>query len=396
MANINSNFSVYNPSAWVASYQANQFPSRPILANSATNVAGNNLAGFVAAHNETVKVTRAVKQTGTPSAYSGTYSADTPDVNENSIVIDKHYYRQFTIDKKDQKFALPDLVQQHMVSRLHNLFDKVNVDAKAELRKAEAAFADNNTDSTILQSTDAIEAGRILKERKYMWQPGMISVVDPTSEADLIGQGLFHQADQRGSRDVQLTGNMGHAFGFDFYVDNIGSTHTVATVTDAVIADGHVIGDTALTIDDGSAGGAALSLTEGDVVTFGSAKGTDDFYTVQSQTATVLTLKEPLRKAVADDATINPVDIASGDTGRENFFYNKGALAIVTAGMSGFDNEPGVSRAIGYDPMNKANYTVSIEGDTSGIKVTLEVLYGIKLFYPDWVVRYIRGNASKA
>jgi len=55
-----------------------------------------------------------------------------------------------------------------------------------------------------------------------------------------------------------------------------------------------------------------------------------------------------------------------------------------------------VSRTIGFDPMNNANFTLSIEGDTSGVTVTIEVLYGLKLFYPDWVCRYIRGNAAKA
>ena len=106
------------------------------------------------------------------------------------------------------------------------------------------------------------------------------------------------------------------SMGFDFFVDNLGSAHTAATVTDAVVAADAALGATTLTIDDGSAGDATLSLNEGDVVYFGTADDPDDYYVVQSQTATVLTLKEPLRKAVVDDATINPVDIASGDAGR--------------------------------------------------------------------------------
>lgn len=392
---INSNFSIYNPSAWVNTYLSNQYPMRPIMANSATNVAGQSLPGFVASRNKTVNVTRAVKPGDSPSAYSGSYSADTPDANESSLTINKHYYRQFSIDKADQKFALPDLVEQHMVPRLHNLFDQINTDAKAELRKGFAAFADKNTDATVLDAEDVIKAREILQERQYV-TGDMISVLDPRGESDLTKLSLFQEADKRGNSNIQLTGSMGRAFGFDFFVDNLGSDHTAATVTDAVVAAEAAIGDTTITIDDGAGGDSTVSLSEGDVIYFGTDDGEDDYYTVDSQTATVLTLKEELRKVVADDATINPVDIASGDTGREQFFYNPGALAIVTAGLEGFGQEPGVSRTVGYDPMNRANFTLSLEGDTSGVKVTLEVLYGLKLFYPDHVVRYIRGNVAKA
>lgn len=392
---INSNFSIYNPSAWVSTYLTNQYPMRPILANAATNVAGQNLPGFVASRNQTVKVTRAVKPSGDPNAYSGTYSPDTPDANEASITIDKHYYRQFKIDKADQKFALPDLVQQHLAPRLNNLFDKINQDAKAELRKAEAVFATINTNATVMDTEDIIKAGEILKERKFLFN-NLISVVDPRGESDLLKLSLFQEAGKRGDAGVQRSGSMGRAFGFDFFVDNLGSNHTKAVVTDAVVAADAAVGDTELTIDDASAGDATVSLNEGDVVYFGTASGQDYFYTVESQTGTKLTLKEPLRAAVLNNAAIKPVDIASGDTGREEFFYNPGALAVVTAGMSGIPGESGVNRAIGYDPTNRTNFTLSIEGNTSGALITVEALYGIKLFYPDWVVRYIRGNVAKA
>jgi len=274
---INNNFSIYNPSAWVNTYLTNQYPMRPIMANSATNVAGQNLQGFVGSKNQTVKVTRAVKPDGDPSAYSGTYTADTPDANEESITINKHFYRQFKIDKADQKFALPDLVEQHMVPRLHNLFDKINADAKAELRKAEAAFVDKNTDATVLDTEDVIKAGEILKERKFLFS-NLISVLDPRGESDLLKLSLFQEADKRGGTDVQRTGSMGEAFGFNFFVDNLGSNHTAATVTDATVADDAAIGDTEITIDNGSGSAAAVSLNEGDVIYFATDDTEDDYY----------------------------------------------------------------------------------------------------------------------
>ena len=395
---INSNVNIYEPEAFVEVALANQYPDRPMVSKAVTNVAGASIEGLVAARNKTVSITRAVKPTGSPSSYSGSYSLGTPDANEEQLVINKHYYSGFSIDKADQKFALPDLVQQHFVPRLHQLIDQINSDVKAEARKAfEVAFADNNTDSTVMDDNDLAEARRIMASRKFTTD-NLMMVIDPFVEKDLTTLNIFQQANTRGDAGIQLGGAMARAYGFDFFVDNQGSSHTAATVTDATLAADEAIGQTELTIDNGSGGAATVSLAEGDIVTFGSAKGTDDFYTVESQTGTVLTLKEPLRAAVADDATINPVDIASGDTGREQFFYDPSALALVTAVMPSVDSGSGsgVRRAAGFEPMNNVNYTLTVEETKSGADILIEVLYGTKVFRPDLGGRYIRGNVAKA
>ncbi len=111
-----------------------------------------------------------------------------------------------------------------------------------------------------------------------------------------------------------------------------------------------------------------------------------------------MTLKEPLRAAVANNATINPVDIASGDTGREQFFYDPSALALVTAVMPSVDSGSGsgVRRAAGFEPTNNVNYTLTVEETKSGADILIEVLYGTKVFRPDLGGRYIRGNVAKA
>jgi len=116
---------------------------------------------------------------------------------------------------------------------------------------------------------------------------------------------------------------------------------------------------------------------------------------VDSQTATVLTLKEPLRKAVADDATINPVSLAS--TGTNEFFYDPRAISLVTAVMQNIDSgNGGVRRAAGFEPTNRVNYTLTVQETKSGADVLIEVLYGTKLFYPDLGVRYVRGTTAKS
>lgn len=395
---INSNFSIYEPEAWVEVYLANQYPSRPMVSKAVTNVAGADIEGLVAARNKAVNITRSVKPSASDvNDYSGNYNTfSTPDAEEQTLTINKHKYMQFQIDKADQRFALPDLVEQHFVPRLHALIDSINADVKAEAKKFDAAFADLNTNATVLDDADLREARRILKSRKFA-QEGYCAVLDPEGEADLTGLNIFHQADQRGDRAIQLSGMMGDAFGFEFYVDNLGLAHTAATVTDATVAAEAAVGATTITIDDGGdpAGAATVSLSEGDIVYFGTANSTDDYYVVESQTGTVLTLKEPLRAVVADDATINPVPLAT--SGSEQFFYDPDAIALVTAVMQSVDNgNGGVRRAAGFEPMNSVNYTLTVEETKSGADVLIEVLYGTKLYYPDRGLRYVRGTASKA
>lgn len=393
---INSNFSIYEPEAWVEVYLANQYPARPMVSQAVTNVAGANVEGLVASRNKSVNITRAVKPSGAPTAYTGSYSFADPDSNEQTLSINKHYYRGFKIDKADQRFALPDLVQQFLVPNLHDLIDQINDDVKAEALKFEAAFVDKGTDATVIDDADLREARRILKSRKFATD-GYISVISPDAEADLTGLNLFHQANTRGAADIQLSGSMGSAFGFDFYVDNLGSSHTAATVTNAVVAANAAIGATTLTIDNGSGSAATVSLNEGDVVYFGSASGSDDYYVVASQTGTVLTLKEALRKAVADNATINPVDIQASTSATNEFFYDPQAIALVTAVMESVDNgNGGVRRAAGFEPSNRVNYTLSVQETMSGANILLEVLYGTKLFYADRGIRYIRGVEAKS
>jgi len=397
---INSNFDIYEPEAWVEVALANLYPNRPMVSNSRTNVAGADIEGLVAAANDTVKITRADNTFDAPKTYSGSYdSAEEPSASEEQLVIDKQEYEIFKIDKRDQKFSLPDLVSQHFVPRLHNLIDEINSNVKAEARKFEAAFVDKNTDATVLDDEDLAKAKQFLMERKNLpFNLPNLGILDPRGENDLTGLQVFQEADKRGNAAIQLSGTMGQAYGFQFGVDNVGSDHTAATVTDAVVDGGESAGTNTVTIDDGSGSDATLSLNEGDVIYFGSADGENDYYVVESQTATVLTLKEELRSDISDDDSINPVDIASGDTGKEQFFYDPEAIALVTAVMQSVDSPSGsgVRRAAGFEPMNGINYTLTIEETKSGADILIETLYGTHNFYEDRGIRYVRGNASKA
>lgn len=398
---INTNFNIYEPEAWTEVYLANQYPARPMVSQSVTNVAGANIEGLVSEQFKEVKITRPVKtDVSQVNDYNATKNYDTfftPEANELSLRMDHIEYLQFKIDKADQRFALPDLVNKFMVPAMQTLFDKINLRVKLEALKFEAAVADYRTGAaSVIDDADLREIRRILKKRKN-WNQGAIAVVSPDAEADLTGISLFHQADQRGNSQIQLDGNMGRAFGFDFYVDNLGSDFTAATGLSAIAVSANAaVGAKEISIDDTAAGAAPLLLSEGDVIYFGTANGRDDHYVVASQSTTKLFLKEPLRKAVADDATINAVDV-NADGATNEFFYDPRAIALVTAVMGNVDQgNGGIRRSAGFDPTNRVNYTLTVQETKAGADVLMEILYGTKLFYPDLGVRYIRGTQNKA
>ncbi len=386
------------PSAWNALLLSNDYPMRPALANANTNIEGVPIAGQVAARNKTVKIPKATKPTGDAKTYAGSnsYDQDDPEFTQPELVMEDVLYRSFTIDKWDQNFSLPDLVSSQVVPRMHNILDTINKNyVKRELNRFDIAVADLNTSATVMDTTDVRFMRKALLERSFVEDQVMAAVIDPDGEFDLNGLSLFQEADKRGNNQIQLSGAMGNAFGFDFMLDNVpNDVDSTSTVGDAVVAAAASIGDTTVTIDDGSGSAATETMANGDVIYFGTANDRDDWYVVESvnTAGTEITLKEPLRKAVADD------DAVTGVAGSSQYFYDPSGIAVITAlpVQSRVTSAQGVTRIPFFEPMNRANFLISIEGDTGGAQVTIETLVGAKNFQPSRGGRYLRGDTAKA
>ena len=393
-----SSFDILEPAAWNAELLANDFPLRPALSNANTNIEGVDIAGQVASKNKTVKIPKATKPTGDANTYSGnnSYTKDDPEFTQPELVMEDVLYRSFTIDKWDENFSLPDLVSAHVLPRMHNILDTINKNyVKRELNRFSTAVADLNTTATVLDTEDIRFVRKALLKRHYVEDQVMAAVIDPDAEFDLTGLSLFQEADKRGAMDVQLTGSMGRAFNFDFLLDNIpNEVDSTSEVGDAVVASAASIGDTTITIDDGSGGAATETMTNGSVIYFGSANSRDDWYVVESVNAagTEITLKEPLRKAVANNAAI------TGVSGASQYFYDPNSLAVITAipSQSRVMDASGVTRIPFFEPNNRVNFLISLEGKTSGADITIETLVGAKNFQPTRGGRYLRGDTAKA
>lgn len=391
-----ANLDLLNPTAWNAELLANDFPLRPALAAANTEIAGINIAGQFAARNETVKVHKADKPTGDANEYAGSgYSQDTPTFSETTITMDKVYYRSFTIDKWDQNFALPDLVSVEVLPRIHNILDTINKNkVKPELAKFATVVGDyNTTDYSVIDDTDLRQIRRLMLKEQYIDDSPLMAVIDPDAEFDLVGLDLFKKANERGNNSIQLSGSMGTFSNMDFFLDNnTYSPSNAGAKGNAVVASAASIGDTVITIDNGSGAASTCTLAEGDIVAFAGAKGRNDHYVVKSSTSTSITLYQGLRSAVANNATID--NIASANA---QFVYDPDSIVVVTAlpAQSRVSNASGVTRIPFYEPTNKCNFLISIEGDTAGAQITIETLVGAKNFYPTRGGLYLRGEVAK-
>jgi len=392
---INTNFDKLEPTAWVREILANDFPARPFLRRSQANIAGVNIAGQVASKNKTVKVSKAVKPTGDAPTYTGSYTPDTLDVTNTDLLMEDPIYRQFKIDKWDQEFSLPDLVDMHVVPRIQNIADTISKNyLKREADKFVVRIVDDNSGASVIDDEDVRFVSRALQERHFVDQMNMSAYLDPGGQADLKGLPIFQEGDKRGDTQTQrAAGIIGQYNGFNFFtegrsrdVSNTGSTGN------AVMNAAGSKGDTVISVDNGAGSSSNNDLVEDDTILIGSSATQDRFYAVESATVDAITLKEPLREDFGDDTPV-----ADAPAGTAQYFLADGSISVVTAipRQSRVTDGSGVERVRFFEPTNGINFLLTFERDTSGLLVTMETLPGAKNFFPTRGGIYIRGENAK-
>jgi len=390
----NTNLDILEPTAWIETYIANLYPNRPILARAATTIRGQSIDSQVAQRNKEVRVPRPAKPNGSKQYTGNGYTYDDPDVSDASLVMNNIWYDGFKVNKWDQKFSMVDLVNMYFQPYMEDLMNQINADMKDPIRQFEAAFGYlNGGNLTQIDDDDIRNAKRFLEKRKFL-RSGAEGFIDADARYYLTGQPLFVNANQRGSLDVQISGEMGPAFGFrNFHVDPLGIVSPAVTFSGT--ASGTAAeGDKIVPIDDG-AGGAATPGQPGDIVAIGSSPTQDDFYVIDEtptggDNTANLYLKEPLRKAVANN------DPIVGKAGQTQAFYDPSAIVLVTAGVEPLDTpNNGIRTATGFDPVNRVTFQVTVTQNDEGVKVLIESLYGYKNFMPDRGIRYEMGTTAK-
>jgi hypothetical protein len=107
----------------------------------------------------------------------------------------------------------------------------------------------------------------------------------------------------------------------------------------------------------------------GQQVAFGTAT---DVYAIMSATTTEIELDRPLAAAIANDAAV-----CIGPAGEYNFFFDRGALAMVNRPLAAVRSGTGaLSSVMSYNGV-ALRVTISYDSTNQGHRVTVDTLCGV-------------------
>lgn len=200
-------------------------------------------------------------------------------------------------------------------------------------------------------------------------------VLDFDAEANALSLASFKDYLNTGDPEIKREGRIGRKFGIDWYVDNAVPTHTAGTFTGTVTASAAVVGATSVTLN--AAGGAAVALKAGDVITFA---GDSQTYAVQADltvagsNAGSVKIYPPLQIALdgGEAPTVTPNFV-------RNLVFHRDAIA--------FANRPLMDSTAGVDLGN----FLSMQDPVSGLVMRLEVSRQYKQTV--WEFDILWGNA---
>ena len=191
------------------------------------------------------------------------------------------------------------------------LGEVIDTYALTKLKDIPNVAGPSETDPSALPATIAAMAlvRKTLNDLKVPMRD-RFQIVSTEYEAVLLGVDSFVEADKSGTTDALREAEVGRLSGFSFFMgQNVPTTtHTSGTQTAAVVNDATLIkGSTSIAYD--GAAQASGTMVEGDLL---AIAGYGNVVVAALSTATTsagtVTIKEPLREDVADNAVITVYD----------------------------------------------------------------------------------------
>jgi hypothetical protein len=315
---------------------------------------------------------------------------------DTSITLDQWFEVKFALTDQELTWTGERIVEEHIRPAAYALADKVDLDLASQY-------------AYIPWFNDEVGAGADVKDivdtRKVAFDNAvplddmerMHMMVDGAKEAEFLTLNIFHNAATAGSMAAGplMRGTLGNRFGIEFFANQNTPSHTKGTCdTTALLLDGGgspvAKGTTSINLDAASVTG---TLVEGD--TFVMAGDTQRYsviggpYTASGNAFTAVSIFPALVIQYADDAaaTMTLNDHTS------NLLFHRNAVALATAPLSEMGNEVGARMASIADPKTRLSLRSRIwyDGDTSKVKVGLDILYGFKTLDANLGVR-LRGS----
>lgn len=303
------------------------------------------------------------------------------DIKASNVDITLSYWREvkFALSDKELTITTEEIINQHIRPMAYALAD--DIDQKLCSLYADVPWYSGTAGTTPSAVADITGVRKVLFNNAVPLIPGMVHLmIDGNAEEKFLQLAAFSQ--QQGAGDVgvstQLTGSLGTKFGLEVFSNQNVKTHVKGTcsVTTLAVNGATAAGSTTVGLDAVAVTG---TLVHGDVF---QVAGDAQNYTVQA-TATAagnafasVSFSPKNKAAWADNAVVTVVL----QNGVRNLAFHRNAFALAMAPLTDMASQLGAKVATVQDPITSLalRSRVWYVGDSSAVKVGLDVLFGIK------------------
>jgi hypothetical protein len=368
-----------------------------IQLEKALGLAGRVYRGYDRTPSEIGKTT-SIRKPSTFTAQAAPGSDQDITAEEVTILLDQWQEVKFGLTDQELTWTGERIVEEHIRPAAYALADKIDQDL-ASLYAYIPWFNDEVGSGADVK--DIVDTRAVMFDNAVpLDDPGMIHLmVNGAKEAEFLTLNIFHAANIAGAAATAplMRGTLGTRFGMEIFANQNTPSHTKGTATTGTLAlDGGgspvAKGTSVVTLDAVSVTG---TLVKGD--TFVIAGNTQRYSVVSSSVTaagnalTGVSIFPALVQEYADDAVVT-VELASHVA---NLGFHRNAIALATAPLSEMGNNVGARMASISDPKTRLSLRSRIwyDGDTSKVKVGLDILYGFKVLDPNLAVR-LRANVT--
>jgi hypothetical protein len=331
-----------------------------------------------------------IRRPSTFSAQDAPSSAQ--DLSTETVALTLAYWREvkFKLTDKELAFTGQRIIDDHIRPAAYALAD--DIDQKLAALYTDVPWYDDLTGTPTV--ADITEPRKILRDNSVpLDDPARLHyMIDSSLEAGFLGLSAFSQHQGAGDLGVntQMRGSLGTKFGAEVFANQNTPSHTKGTCDDTALkvgAAGGSAGDTTidlLAVDAGVTG----TLVAGDVLEI--AGDSQKYAVTATNTAAANAFTAvPITPALSMDHAADVAVTAVLDNHVANLMFHRNAFALAMAPMSEMGNELGAKIAAITDPVTglAIRSRIFYIGDSSEVRVALDVLYGVQTLDPNLAVR---------
>lgn len=331
---------------------------------------------------DTIRLRR--RSQGVVDEYTGT-SITIRDIQETSInlVLERHFDASIRITDRERTLDIVDFSEQVLAPRMVEMGERIDSYALEKLANIPNVAGPSTAAPAALPASiaDMALVEKTLNDQKVPLRP-RYQIASTEYKATILGVDSFVEVDKSGADSALRLAEIGPIMGLStFMAQNVDtSTHTTGTGTTASVdGSGNPIAKGSTSIPYDGAAGATDTFLENDIVTlagYGNVVVAADVTSVGN--AGTLTIKEPLREDVADNAAITLYDGGGNDREQHGAVFHPDCLAFVSAPL---DLPAGAEAAYFQDPATGLSIRAvyDYDRDLKADVLSLDILVGAEM-----------------